>query len=75
MRFPVTENVFGCKIIQVQDYEIRKKGSVWVIDKVYDWSRCRAAYIYDETLWEDTPEFPNMMQAYRFLKKHWTEML
>lgn len=75
MRFPVTENIFGRKVIRAMDYEICEGKGGWVIDEIYPYCRGRAAYIYDDTLWEDTPVFPNMMQAYRFLKENWAKML
>ena len=66
------KDIFGKFVIRVDDYEIIKKqdGRVQIV-KIMPWSRNTAYY----GLWDRVPEFPNMMQAYRFLKENWSIMM
>lgn len=64
-------NIFGEKIIRVEDYEICKSSGKWEIIHIRPYSRNVTYY----GLWDRVPSFPNMMQAYRFLKENWSTII
>ena len=65
------KNIFGKRVIRVDDYEICKGSCGWEIVKLQPYARCTSYF----GLWDKVPTFPNMMQAYRFLKENWAEMM